>query len=83
MGPGMGLHSSRPCPDMNKDLPSNGLLYTEFEVIPLYGHKHEGNCIVTECIGGQFDETRTLLSMLLHLCRTDINTARVHRLTTS
>jgi len=79
----MGLHSSRPCPDMHKDLPSNGMLYTEFQVIPLYSHKHEGNRAVTESIGGHFNETSASLTMLLHLCRTDINTVRVHQLTTS
>ena len=83
MGPGMGLHSSRPCLDMHKDLPSNGLLYTEFQVIPLYSDKHEGDRAVTESIGSHFNESSTLLSMLLHLCGTDINTSRLHQLTTS
>ena len=83
MGPGMGLHLSHPCPDMHKDSLSDGQLYAEFQVIPLYSHKHEGNRAVTESIGGHFNETSTSLSMLLHLCKTDINTVRVHQLTTS
>ena len=83
MGPGMGLHSSRPCPAMDNYLPCNGLLYAELQVIPLYGHEHESNHAATECIGGNFNETITSLSMLLHHCRTGINTACVYQLTTS
>ena len=45
--------------------------------------QHEGNRAVTESIGGHFNETSASLTMLLHLCRTDINTVRVHQLTTS
>ena len=83
IGPGMGLHSSPPCHIMHKVLPFKGLLYAELQIILLYSHKHKGNCATTECIGSYFNETNTSLSMLLHLCRTDINTARVHQLTTS
>ena len=36
--------------------------------MPLYGHEHEGNRAATECIGGNFNEVITSLSMLLHLC---------------
>ena len=81
--PGMGLHSSRSCPAMHNNLPCNCLLYTELQAIPLHGHKHEGNRAAIECIGGNFNETVTSSSTILHLCRTRINTARVHQPTTS
>ena len=80
MGPGTGLHSSYAYPTMHKNLPFNGLLYTQPQVISLYGHKHEDDDVVTECIGGHFNETSTSLSMVLHLYRIDINTAHVHQL---
>ena len=65
----MGLHSSRPCPSIHKNLPFDGLLYTKLQVIFLYGHKHEHNDAATECIGGRFNEISTSLSMFLHLYR--------------
>ena len=55
------------------NLPFNGLLYAELQVILLYSQKHEGNHVATECIGGHFNETGTSSSMLLHVCRTDID----------
>jgi len=51
--------------------PSNGHLYAEFQVIPLYSHKHEGNRAVTESIGGHFNESSTSFSMPLHLLQTN------------
>jgi len=79
----MGLHSSHLRPAMHENLPSDGLLYAELQVISLYSHKHEGNHAAAECISSDFNETSTSLSMLLHLCRMDIRTAHVHQLTTS
>ena len=67
----MGPHSSRPCPAMHKNIPPNGPLYTKFQVIPLYSHKHEGNRAKSECIGSHFNEISTSLSRLLHLYKTD------------
>ena len=82
MRPGMGPRSFRPRPPVHKDLPFNGLLYIELQVVSLYGHKHEANDAVTQCIGRHFNQTSTSLSMLLHLYRMYINMARVHQLTT-
>jgi hypothetical protein len=72
MGPGMGLHSSRPSFALHKNLPLNGLLYTELHVILLYSQKHEGHRAATECISSHFNETGTSLFMLLHVWKTDI-----------
>jgi hypothetical protein len=70
MVPGTGPRSCHPGPPMHENLPSDGLLYTELQVIPLYSHKHEGNRAATELIGSQVNEISTSLSMLLHLYRT-------------
>ena len=57
---------------MCENLPFNGLVYTQLEVIALYGYEHKGNYAPTECIGSHFNKIRTLLVRLMHSCRTKI-----------
>jgi hypothetical protein len=56
---------------MCENLPFNGLLYAELEVIALYGHEHKGNYAVTQCIGGHIDKISARLIMLVHSYRTE------------
>ena len=73
MGPKIGLHVNRNL-TICGNLPFNGLLYAEFEVIALYSHEHQGNYAVTKCIGGRFNKIGTLLIMLVHSYKTEAKT---------
>ena len=72
MGPEMGLNSSHPPFALHKDLPFNGLLYAELQIIILYSQKHDGHRAATECIRRHFNKTGTSFSMHLHVWKTDI-----------
>ena len=54
-----------------ENLPFNGLLYTQLEVIALYGHEHKGHYAPTECISSRFNKDSTLLIRLVHSYRTE------------
>ena len=56
-----------------RNLPFNGFLHAELEVIALYSYEHKGNYTPTKCIGRHFDKIGTPLIRLVHPYRTGIN----------
>lgn len=83
MGPEMGLYFPHSHLASHRNLPSNRLLYTEFQIASLYSEEHEGNRFATERIGSLFNKIGTSLAVHVHVCKTDINIQRIRQLMTS
>ena len=71
--PSQGNHETRHrttrlhrCIAICENLPFNGLLDTQLEVIALYSHEHKGDCAPTECISSRFNKASTLLIRPVH-----------------
>jgi hypothetical protein len=62
--------------DTHSNVPSNGLLHAKLQIVPLDCHKHEGDHVVTEFVGGPVNEIGTL-ALLVHFWSADFNMARV------
>jgi len=77
MGPIAAVHSFHSRPGTHMNVPSNGLLHAELQILPLYCHKHEGNHVVTELVGGHFNEISTS-ALFVHFWSTEINTVHVN-----
>ena len=63
-------------PDTHTYVPCNGLLHAELQIVPLDCHKHEGDHVVTEFVGGLVNEISTL-ALLVHFWSADFDMARV------
>jgi hypothetical protein len=76
MNPVMGLCSSL-LSTIHKNLPSNGLLYAQPQIILLYSHEHEANHAARECVGSHFNKLSSALARLVHFYRTEISIVHV------
>jgi hypothetical protein len=48
------------------NLPFNGLIYVQLQVIPLHSQKHEANDSARECVGRLFKKLSTPMARLVH-----------------
>jgi hypothetical protein len=63
---------------ISKNLPSNGIFYTQLQIMArLYSQQHQGNDAVTERIGSHFNKAITLLTGFVHPCKIELRTVRV------
>jgi hypothetical protein len=58
---------------MHKNLPFNGLLYVQLQIILLYSQEYQCNRAARKGIGGHFEQISTPLATLVHSYATEIN----------
>lgn len=58
---------------MPENIPLDGLIDAQIQIILLYSYEHEGKNAVAECIGSFFDELSTPLTSLVHSCKREIS----------
>jgi hypothetical protein len=65
------------------NIPFNGLVYVQLQIIPLHSQEHEANDSTRKCVGSLFNKLSTPLATLVHSFGTAISVVRASLVTNS